>query len=94
MSVCLGCRCFSSSILNLLLECVEFFTLESCGDEPKLISVKGGCFGDFKCLSRELVVAGNSEGGLVMEKFWDAGIPCLHPPGVRRGGGVSSALIL
>lgn len=33
-------------------------------------------------------------GGWLMEKFWDAGIPCLHPPGVRRGGGVSSALIL
>lgn len=60
----------------------------------KLVSVKGGCFGDFKCHSRELVVAGNSRGGLVMEKFWDAGIPCLHPPGVRRGGGVSPALIL
>ena len=89
MSVCLGCRGFSSSIWNLLLESVEFFTLESCGYKPKLISVKGGCFGDFKCRSRELVVAGNSGGGLVMEKFWMQGFLVYILPEYAAGAGLA-----
>lgn len=37
--------------------------------------------------SERLLLLGTVNKGLSMEKFWDAGIPCLHPLGVRRGGG-------
>lgn len=63
---------------------------------PKRSASKGlsqlFCF--IKYFTENLLLLGIVNKGLVMEKFWDAGIPCLHPPRVRRGGGVSSAPIL